>query len=592
MQKVKEMAVLCEQQDDSRPAVPGYTLLEKLGAGGMGEVFLARAECGGRRVAIKFWSPLRNMAEQEQRDRFERETRLTAELCHPNIVRVLDHGHVDGRPYLVMEFVEGCSLRGRMVPGCPVPVPLARRVIAGAADAISYLGDAGIIHRDLKPENVLLGTDGDVKVTDFGISVAVTEVGHLTNTAEVLGTVDYIAPEQRARLPVDPRADQFSLAVIVYELLTGKRPVGHFKPPSHLNRQLHPAVDTVLVRALQEDPDDRYSDTRAFAAALDQSLQRRPRRWPRAATLAAAVLAVALALGSLAVWGISGGDGEAGVRLAESRDRSAEAQYFVDQGDLHLEGGRERDAESCYAEAIRLSPRNPLPYLKRAFVYKQCEAHQQALDDLQTALDMEPTLVEAWTGRGSIYVNLKDYQRAIPALDRAILLDADAAEARAYRGWARYKLGQDDRASRDLDAAVAADRECGVAYQFRALFHQAHKQYELACSDFEAALRCMPDNPFMHSGLALLLANWKDASAADRHRAVAHARQACELTQWSDWRQLRILATASAAAGDIPAAIRCCEKAVELAPVTSRKALENQLAGYRNRTDRETKTSP
>jgi tetratricopeptide (TPR) repeat protein len=391
---------------------------------------------------------------------------------------------------------------------------------------------------------------------------------------------------------VDPRADQFSLAVIVYELLTGKRPVGHFKPPSHLNRQLHPAVDTVLVRALQEDPDDRYSDTRAFAAALDQSLRRRPRRRPRVATLAAAVLAVALALGGLAVWGISRGDGEARVHLAEPRDRSAETQYFVDQGDLHLEGGRERDAESCYAEAIRLSPRNPLPYLKRAFMYKQCEAHQQALDDLQTALDLEPKLVEAWIGRGSIYVNLKDYQRAIPALDRAILLDAAAAEAWAYRGWARYKLGQDDLASRDLDAAVAADRECGVAYQFRALFHQARKQYELACSDFEAALRCMPDNPFMHSGLALLLANWKDASAADRQRAVEHAREACELTQWSDWRQLRILATASAAAGDIPAAIRCCEKAVELAPVTSRKALENQLAGYQKRTGTGTEIPP
>lgn len=590
LQESEIMAILCELST-SPPAVPGYTLLEKLGAGGMGEVYLARGESGDR-VAIKFLAPLRNMDERELRQRFERETRLMAQLSHPNIVRVLAHGHVQDQPYLVLEYVQGRSLRNRLTPGSPLPLPLARHVIAETANAISYLGEAGIVHRDLKPENVLLDEEDHVKVTDFGISVAVTEVGHLTRTAEVLGTVDYIAPEQRARLPVDPRADQFSLAVIVYETLTGKRPVGSFKPPSQLNRQLHPAVDPVLARALQEDPDDRYPDARDFAAALDRSLRRRPRRRLRAATWAAVVLTAALAIGFWVASGIHSRPGKPGSGPVEPQGRLVETQYFLDQGDRHLEAGRDRDAEACYTEAIRLSPRSPLPYTKRAFVYKKCLAYQQALDDLQTALRLDATQVDAWTGQGSIYVQLKDYERAVPALDQAVRLDGAAAEALAFRGWSQYKLGHLELAGQDLDAAVAADPACGVAYQFRAMFHQTQKRNEQALADYEAAVRCMPDHPFMHAGLAQLLAGRQDATAEDRQRAVEHARRACELTQWSDWRQIRFLATASAAAGDIPAAIRECEKALALAPVTSRKSLESQLAGYQMRADDPRKNSP
>ncbi len=590
LQERETMAILCEPSTGP-PAVPGYTLLEKLGAGGMGEVFLACGESGDR-VAIKFLSPLRNMDERELRQRFERETRLMAQLSHPNIVRVLAHGHVQDRPYLVLEYVQGRSLRNRLTPGSPLPLPLARHVIAETANAISYLGEAGIVHRDLKPENVLLDEEDHVKVTDFGISVAATEVGHLTRTAEVLGTVDYIAPEQRARLPVDPRADQFSLAVIVYEALTGKRPLGNFKPPSQLNRQLHPAVDPVLARALQEDPDDRYPDARDFAAALDRSLRLQPRRWRRAATWAAAVLTAALALGFWVASGIHSRPGKPGSGPVEPPGRLAEMQYYLDQGDQHLEATRDRDAEACYTEAIRLNPRNPLPYTKRAFVYKRRQAYQQALDDLQTAVRLDATLVDAWTGQGSIYVQLKDYERAVPALDQAIRLDRVAAEALAYRGWSQYKLGHHELAGQDLDAAVAADPGCGVAYQFRAIFHQTQKRNEQALADFEAAVRCMPDNPFMRGSLARMLMYRKDGTAEDRQRAVEHARRACELTQWSDWEQIALLAAASAAAGDVPAAIRACERALELAPETSRKSLARQLAGYKTRADDERKSAP
>jgi tetratricopeptide (TPR) repeat protein len=587
------METQCRQFADT-PAVPLFVLLEKLGEGGMGEVYLAHREGSEERVAVKLLSPTEKGDQQARRQRFERETRFMAKLSHPNIVRVLEHGHVNGRPYLVMEFVDGRDLRGWMKPGCPVPVAQTRRVIAETASALAYLGDAGIVHRDLKPENVLLDEHEKVKITDFGISVAVTEVGQLTQTAEVLGTVDYMAPEQRARLPVDQRADQFSLAVIAYELLTGKRPLGNFKPPSQLNPQLHPAVDAVLARALEEDPDDRYPDVREFAAALEKSLQRKVRRWLRP-VIAASVVGVAVAAIGSATIAWRGGRGADGFppQLLRTLGQSAQVDYFIERGDRHLDAGHAIDAKSCYAEAIRLSPDDPVPYLKRAFAYKMGKAYQAALDDLQMALELDPQLVDAWIGRGSIYVTMKDYTRAIPELDQAIRLDENAAEAWAYRGWARYGLGDVEQARRDLDTAVAADPSLGVAYQFRGLFHKKLGELQRARDDFAAAVRHMPGAAYMHAALAQLLVSFEEeATDEDRRLAVEHARKACELTRWDDHKRLRDLAAASDFAGDIAGAIDFCLKAIEAAPPIERKVYEDDLATYKAKSERMVATAP
>ncbi|MGF1581791.1 MAG: protein kinase [Gemmataceae bacterium] len=596
---------------------PNYLLLEKLGAGGMGEVFLARRKDGDALVAIKFLLAIEKIDKKELRQRFYREARLLASLSHPNVVRVLESGVVEGQPYFVMEYVEGGNLRDMMTPGRPFPLENIKRVLTGLFSALVTLEQRQIVHRDLKPENVLLDGEGQVKITDFGISATETEVGQLTRDTRIFGSVEYMSPEQRARLPTDTRADQFSAGVLVYELLTGKRPVGNFKPASELNRAVHSSVDEALARALEEDPDDRYPNFSAFAEAIQEALNRKPRSLLRVLPVfACGVLVLVTGIWALVAFVGAMPPKESKVLPAQSpkpqdtaavrqvpavrstpekrhakgkgpaeqpEDRTAEANYYLAQGDKHLVKSQYRDAELCFAEVIRLSPDDPRGYLKRAFVYKTYRLYQKAFDDLKAALKQDPTRVEAWTGVGAIYVQLKDYNKAIPHLDEAIALDSRASEALAWRGWARYQLKQPEAALDDLDAAIRADKFCGVGYQFRGLLYRAQKEYDLSLKDFEHAVRCMPDNPYMHGALANMLALCPNENLRDPDRALLHAQKACKLTAWSEWKLLRYLAQAHAAKGNLSEAVRWCEKALEITPVLKRNLVQKQLALYRKR---------
>jgi hypothetical protein len=220
-----------------------------------------------------------------------------ARVSHPNIVSVFDFGSVGNQPYLVMEYIEGGDLRRRMTPGEPADVGAARSLLSPVCEALSYLHRQGILHRDLKPENIMMHNGIDPKVTDFGIAVLSGGVGTLTRTGHGLGTLGYVAPEQQYRLRVDERTDQYSLAAVAYELLTGEKALGVFKPPSYHNARLDPRVDEVILQALQEEPSERYPSIHDFGKALDEALAAvRPRsRWPLARALAVlAILGAAL----------------------------------------------------------------------------------------------------------------------------------------------------------------------------------------------------------------------------------------------------------------------------------------------------------
>lgn len=277
------------------PAIPGYELLHRVGQGGMGEVYVARQLALARLVAAKFLAPEPDVEPHEALDRFRREAELMARVSHPNIVSVFDFGCVGNQPYLMMEYVEGGDLRRRMTPGEPSDVGDVRSVLRPVCEALSYLHRQGILHRDLKPENILMHDEVNPKVADFGIAVLSGGASTLTRTGHGLGTLGYVAPEQQYRLKVDERADQYSLAAIAYELLTGEKALGVFKPPSYHNTRLDSRVDAVILRALQEEPSERYPSIRDFGEALDEALAAvRPRsRWSLVRTLA--VLAVLVA---------------------------------------------------------------------------------------------------------------------------------------------------------------------------------------------------------------------------------------------------------------------------------------------------------
>lgn len=230
-----------------------------LGEGGMGTVFAARDLRLGRDVAVKVLAP-ELAGDAESRARLQREARTLAQVSHPNLVTLLDAGEVDGECYLVMERVHG----GPLSDALPLPREKAVKLLLEVCEAVGAAHRLGVVHRDLKPQNILVDEHGHAKVTDFGIARAVEGGGEpVTRAGGVMGTPAYLAPEALQGAAPDPRADVFSLGVVLYQTLTGKLPHGNWAP-------LPPGLEAIVRRALADDPGERYADAGAMAAALRQ----------------------------------------------------------------------------------------------------------------------------------------------------------------------------------------------------------------------------------------------------------------------------------------------------------------------------------
>ena len=588
----------------------------------MGTVYRARQAASNRDVAIKFVAATIAGADAENRSRFLREARVMQMLTHENIVRVIGNGSVHDRDYLVMEYVKGSSLREVVARPGPTPIAEALAILADVAAALTCLHEQGIVHRDLKPGNILINEHGRAKLTDFGISSPVAELGDITATNQFVGSLDYMAPEQRTRLPVDQRADQFALAVIAYELLVGKRPVGTYKPPSKLHARLHRAGDEVIARGLEEDPDDRFDNVQLFVEALTTALTK-----PSQEKSAALVASGCAALLALIVWAIANkhhspakdqaigaatpvvahetGKQPQSATAAEGAPDPAKADIpetsatttesggnrlgagtdeaidtWVAMSDRRLAEGRFDAATKAITEAIRLSECDASLYHRRALAHKLNGMFQLALNDLEKTRQLDPSLVDAWIGAASIHVHLHDYQLAIDLLDEAIAKAPSAAPAYAWRGWAHHGLRRDKLALQDLEHAIKLDDDCGIAYQWRGFLAKQRKDWVGVRRDYMAFARCNPDDQFAHRALASFFALCSDKTFRDGKLAVHHAQRSCELTQWSSWAALRVLASAHNQDGNIAAAIATCDKALALAPENMQRTLKGQKRMY------------
>lgn len=266
-----------------------YHIIERLGEGGMAAVYKAYDTALERYVAVKVILPGQQHSEIFLK-RFERESKSLAKVSHPNIVPVHDFGEEEGVPYLVMEYLPGGTLKQKM--GTPMPFTEAAKLLLPIARALEYAHREGIVHRDVKPANILITKNGDVMLSDFGIAkiLDAEETSHLTGTGVGIGTPDYMAPEQGMGIQVDYRADIYSLVVVFYELVTGRKPyiadtpmavlLKHINEPLPRPRSYVPnlpdAVEQVIFKAMAKKPEDRFQSMGEFVVALERLAQMSP----------------------------------------------------------------------------------------------------------------------------------------------------------------------------------------------------------------------------------------------------------------------------------------------------------------------------
>ncbi|MEW5994692.1 MAG: protein kinase, partial [Candidatus Zixiibacteriota bacterium] len=252
-----------------------YVLTAKIGQGGAAEIYRGRQQSLDRDVAIKILSP-GLCSDPDIVRRFERESLVIARLTHPNIVHVIDKGVISGRYYFVMEFVDGASLR-EVIECKGIQLETKLGMFVDVCKALDYAHKNGVIHRDIKPSNILIDRQGNPRVADFGIAqiICLPETD-MTESDLIMGTLSYMSPEQKvSSTNVDHLTDIYAMGVILYEMLTLKKPLGHFKLPSELNPEVDPRFDEIVLKCLAQEPKDRFQSAVQLKDAVLEVLHSR-----------------------------------------------------------------------------------------------------------------------------------------------------------------------------------------------------------------------------------------------------------------------------------------------------------------------------
>lgn len=448
--------------ESDAPAVPGYDIVRELGRGGMGVVYLARHRDLRRLVALKMILGAGN-ADLETRQRFRREAQAVARLQHPGIVQIHDVGEHAGRPYLALEYVDGPNLASR-VAGKPLAPKTAARAIETLARAVDYAHRQGIVHRDLTPRNILLAPgsssesiplgEGEseryaLKITDFGLAKELDYDGNRTETGAIIGTPNYMAPEQaQARHDqIGPATDVHALGVLFYEMLTGRPPYlaetsldilkqiteSEPVPPTRLQPRIPPDAETICLKCLEKDPRRRYTSALELADDLNRFVTGQPIRarpvpwseralkWSRRRPAAAALIAVS----ALSLLTILAGGAVYNVRIRGERDRAEtnlelamqaveEMLSEVGEGQLAAEPRMEEKRRVLLAKAVALHQaflrqKSDDPRVRR----ETAEAHRR-LADVFRLLERHDSAIEAYGEAIALYLRLHHENPADP----------------------------------------------------------------------------------------------------------------------------------------------------------------------------------
>jgi serine/threonine protein kinase/lipopolysaccharide biosynthesis regulator YciM len=510
-----------------------YRIIKKLGAGGMGEVFLAEDIRLNRKVAIKML-PSRSIGNEQAKKRLLREARAAATLDHPNICPIHEIGEEGDSAFIVMQYIEGttlaCSIQNSPLSSLEI-ADIGIQASAALAEAHSH----GIIHRDIKPQNIMVTPRGQVKILDFGLAKILEDELHkpeeagsrLTDTGEVLGTVGYMSPEQLKDLPIDARSDLFSLGVTLYECATGKAAfsgssriqiclqVIQFDPPrpSHLNPDIPFELDNVILKALAKNAEARYqsaaemlADLSNLRAALQDgsAFNTRPLtpapgsfRPPAAINLAgrfrnASLRAkVGLLLVPLVIIGVL-----AAIRISQSSpyQPSPDAKRWYDRGTTAIREGAYYQASKALESAVNLDDKFALAHARLAEAYVEIDYTDRAMEELIRAI----SLVRDRTALPNVDAMYLDAIEATVRRDFASAIDyyrkiaervSDSGKASAYVDLGRsYEKNENiDKAIEHYSEAANADPQSAAAFLRLAILYGRRQDLKNATEAFDKA---------------------------------------------------------------------------------------------------------
>jgi serine/threonine protein kinase len=494
-----------------------YEVLGLVGQGGMGSVYKVKDRDRGAVFAIKV---LRTELASEAGavKRFEQEAIAAAQLTHPNLVAVYQHGVMEqshGEPFLVMDYVEGESLASLIKREGYLPIKRALDIFIQVCDAVGHAHSKGLLHRDLKPSNVLISKSANgsdfVKLVDFGIAkvlpAADMQNASLTHTGELLGSPLYMSPEQCLGELVDVRSDIYSLGVLMYEVISGKPPFFAANPIKiifkHLNEppaairlplsghEIPALLEAMVLRCLEKKPADRYqsvTDLTADLALIQEGKQPIWKKKPASkAAFPAKKTAVAVALSFIAVslsWFAIGSFNSARQSQTSALNTSSVPLPSVKNNVL---------IDSCTRE-IANHPKDPTWYFMRGTGYREMGDSQKALQDLSKALSLHPSnekqvlRARAWT-----YNQMRDYAKSLADCNAALKIDPEYEEAYVSRSRAYCGLGNSQAALADADKAVLLNSSDSSTYWNRACCEAQLGQHHAALGDFSMALKLQPD---------------------------------------------------------------------------------------------------
>jgi len=537
-----------------------YRLLEKIGAGGMGQVYLAEDTKLRRKVAVKLL--LDDLTkDEERRKRFVQEARAAAAVDHPNLASIFDIGEEDGRTFIVMEYVPGTSLRKALV-GNAFELERAVRVSRRIAGALEKVHANGVIHRDLKPENILITEDGDPKLIDFGLAKLVENTSEeivessdddlthslvLTSGAMVMGTTAYMSPEQACGAPVDARADIFSFGAVFYEMVAGRRAFQRDsdvktlsavlrEPPPPIKNvpgRLKKRLDEVCQRAMAKKPEDRYQSVREFADAIESASASVERKF------AVPIKVLAAAAAGIAVL-VAGGWWLGSRPPAEEPEPPQPVSVLV--GDFE-----NRTGDTVFDGALEQAIGIGLEGASFISTYPRSDARKQAasIDGVETGeLDARLTqLVCRSVGikvavMGDIEPVGSAYQIRVRAMDpvsseviaeavqtsvsKTEVLRTSDALAREIRAQLRDQ-GNASTVELEGETFTTSSLEAMRAYSSAQESYQAGR-YAEAIAGYREAIELDPEFGRAYSGLASQLSNLGEAEEAERYYQEALSR--------------------------------------------------------------------